>query len=86
MKKRKVSTCTYCGLRVKGNDHSKCKEKREAAVDEFRTPVAQVLHSVACKPFVPAKDSRAKRKHRKKRCHKSSVVSADEFQSRMRAL
>ena len=51
VKKRKVSTCTYCGLRVKGNDHSKCKEKREAAVDEFRTPVAQVLHSVACKPF-----------------------------------
>jgi len=45
-----------------------------------------LVSSVARKPFVPAKDSRAKRKHRKKRCHKSSVVSADKFQSRMRAL
>ena len=36
VKKRKVSTCTYCGLRVKGNDHLKCKEKREAVADEFR--------------------------------------------------
>ena len=43
-------------------------------------------NSVARKPFVPAKDSRAKRKHRKKCCHKSSAVSANEFQSRMHAL
>jgi len=89
VKKRKVSTCTYCGLRVKGNDHSKCKEKREAAADEFRTPVAQVLRVVctvwrASRLFPPK--TRAKCKHRKKCCHKSSVVSADEFQSRMHAL
>lgn len=82
VKRRKVATCRVCGKRLRKGNHKACKQAKEEEVAAFRTPPALVVSkrehpSVWRKIFVPSKEKRAKRKGRKKRKHKGTVVSAE---------
>jgi hypothetical protein len=82
VKRRKVSLCRVCGKRVRDGNHKACKQAKEQEVAAFRTPPAVIMSkrehpSVLRKIFVPSTEKRAGRKGRKKRKHKSTVVSTE---------
>jgi hypothetical protein len=90
VKRRKVATCSKCGLRVRGIDHAQCKLDKAQGAAAFRTPKATLLSrrdhaKVQRKKILPPKEKRASRKPRKLRKGKGRRVSDTEYQ-RLKAL
>jgi len=86
VKKRKASTCPVCNKLKKGHDHSQCKGAKEAAADSFRTPICivqqQASHPIRDAEFKQPETVRNGRKQRRKRSHKGSIITQEQYEER----
>lgn len=87
-KKRKAPTCPVCNKLKKGHDHSQCKEAKEAAADSFRTPICgvqqQASHPIPDAEFKQPATVRNGRRQRRKRNHKGSIITEEQYEERKR--
>jgi len=86
VKRRKVATCTECGQRLRGLDHSKCRTAMADQSASFWTPEAELMSElehgkISRKKLSMAKERRASRKPRRLRKGAGRIISETEYET-----